>query len=253
MDPDGLLTAADHRLLRFIGEHRFVLPGHAAALLRTSDEAAGSRLQELAGAGYLIEEPVLAGQPVAYRGTRLGLDVIGSELRPLPISLTNYWHDVGAAWLWLAAGNGAFGPMRELVAERVMRSRDARGLDDPFGVRLGGLGRDGRERLHYPDLLTVDPAGRRLAIELEITAKGPADRERILAGYAADARIAKVLYVVYEPRVGRALSAAVSRLGISSLVAIQRVRGPAGRPSSTVRRARGIARRDQRRIAELSR
>ena len=240
-------------LLAFIGEHRFVLPAQAAALLRTSEDAAGRRLHELTDAGYLIEEPVLARQPVASRSTRLGLDAIGSELRPLSISLTNYWHDVGAAWLWLAADNGAFGPTRDVVAERVMRSRDARGLDDPFGVRLGGLGRDGRERLHYPDLLTVAPSGRRLAIELEITTKAPVERERILAGYAADPRVAKVLYVVYEPRVGLALSRSVSRLGISSLVAIQQVRGPGGRPSSTLRRARGIARGEQRRAAELAR
>jgi hypothetical protein len=252
VDPDGPLTTADRELLAFISEHRFVLPAQAEAMCGTSAQDARSRLLELTDAGYLIEEPVLAGQPVAYRSTRTGLDAVGSELRPLRISLTNYWHDVGAAWLWLAAGRGAFGPMREVVAERVMRSRDAKGLDDPFGVRLGGRGQDGRERLHYPDLLMVDGGGRRLAIELEITTKSPQNRERILAGYAADPRIAKVLYVVYDPLVARALSASVSRLGISSLVAIQRVRGPAG-STPTVRRTRAIERRDQRRVAELAR
>ncbi len=160
-------------LLAFIGEHRFVLPAQAGALLGTDEEVARTRLRELTDTGHLIEQPVLVGQPVAYRSTRLGLDVIGSRLRSLPISLTNYWHDVGAAWLWLAARNGAFGPMREVLAERVIRSRDAKGRDDPFGVRLGGLGRDGRERLHYPDLLLVDGGGRRVAIELEITAQEP--------------------------------------------------------------------------------
>jgi len=239
-------------LLAFIGEHRFVLPAQAQALLGGSADAASARLRELTDAGYLIEEPVLAGQPVAYRSTRLGLDVIGSELRPLPISLTNYWHDVGAAWLWLAARNGAFGPMREVLAERVMRSRDAKRRDDPFGVRLGGLGRDGRERLHYPDLLIADRSGQRLALELEITSKPPAERERILAGYAADPRIARVLYHVYKPHVAQALSASVSRLGISSLVAIHRVRSPDRSPRAGGR-TRGIARHDQRRIAELAR
>lgn len=240
-------------LLAFIGEHRFVLPAQAQALLGGPADSASQRLRELTDAGYVIAEPVLAGQPVAYRATRLGLDVIGSKLRPLPISLTNYWHDIGAAWLWLAARNGAFGPMREVLAERVMRSRDRGGRDDPYGVRLGGLGKDGRERLHYPDLLMVDRSGRRLAIELEITPKAPAARERILAGYAADPRIAKVLYVVYEPRVGRALAASVSRLGIGSLVTIQGIRGPGRRPAPNMGHTRGIARRDQRRVAELAR
>ena len=95
-----------------------------------------------------------------------------------------------------------------------------------FGVRLGGLGRDGRERLHYPDLLLVDGGGRRVAIELEITAKSPSAREKILAGYAADPRIDRVVYIVYKPQVAQALCRSVSRLGISSLVAIHVVRQP---------------------------
>lgn len=239
-------------LLAFIGEHRFVLPAQAGALLGTSEEAARARLRELADAGYLIEQPVLTGQPVTYRVTRRGLDVTRSRLRPLPISLTNYWHDVGAAWLWLAAGNGAFGPAREVLAERVMRSRDARGGDARLGVRLGGVGRDGRERLHYPDLLLVDRAGRRVAIELEITAKSPSAREKILAGYAADPRIDKVVYVVYKPQVAHALCRSVSRLGISSLVAIHMVRQP-DRPPPDAGRTRGIARQGQRRVGELTR
>jgi hypothetical protein len=239
-------------LLAFIGEHRFVLSAQAHAVLGGSADAASERLRELTDAGYLIDEPVLVGQPIAYRITRLGLDVIGSELRPLPISLTNYWHDVGAAWLWLAARNGAFGPMREVLAERVMRSRDAKERADPFGVRLGGLGNDGRERLHYPDLLMVDRAGRRLALELEITSKPRAARERILAGYAADSRVARTLYVVYKPHVAQALSASVSRLGISSLIAIHRVRSP-DRPQPPACPTRGIAQHDHRRVAELAR
>jgi hypothetical protein len=252
VDPDGPLTTTDRELLAFIGEHRFVLPEQAQALLGSPEQDARTSLLELTDAGYLIAEAVLAGQPLAHRSTRMGLDAVGSRLRPLRISLTNYWHDVGSAWLWLAARNGAFGPMGEVVAERVMRSRDAKGPGDPFGVRLGGRGRDGRERLHYPDLLMVDARGRRLAIELEITTKSPEKRERILAGYAADPRIAKVLYVVYDPLAARALSASVSRLGVSSLVAIQRVRGPAG-STPTIRRTREIERRDQRRVAELAR
>lgn len=252
MDCDATRAPSDRELLTFIGEHRFVLCAQAGALLGCFEDEARARLRELVDDGYLIEEPVLGRDPIAYRCTRLGLDAVGSGLRQLPVSLKNYWHDVGAAWLWLAARNGAFGPMREVLAERVMRSGDAKGRDDLFGVRLGGPGRDGRERLHYPDLLLVAPDGARIAIELEITSKPPGKRERILAGYAADARIAKVLFVVYEPRVANALSASVSRLHISSLVAIRRVRAPE-RPARAAGPTRPTASRRQRRVAELSR
>jgi hypothetical protein len=52
-------------LLAFIGEHRFVLPAQAGALLGTDEEVARTRLRELTDTGHLIEQPVLAGQPVA--------------------------------------------------------------------------------------------------------------------------------------------------------------------------------------------
>ncbi len=49
-----------------------------------------------------------------------------------------------------------------------MRSYDQRPdphLDrGPFGIPLGGYGRDGRPRLHFPDVLAVRRDGRRVAL-----------------------------------------------------------------------------------------
>ena len=52
-----------------------------------------------------------------------------------------------------------------------MRSQDGRADErrKPFGVRLGGVGRDGRPRMHYPDLIVVTDTGHRVAFELELT------------------------------------------------------------------------------------
>jgi hypothetical protein len=226
---DIQLTADDLELLRFAGEHRFVLSAHVQALLRLSAEAAEARLRELCDAGLLAERTVFAGFPPTYRSTRRGLDAVGSKLRAPTIDVGRYDHEVGAAWLWLAARNGAFGPMREVLGERQLRSRDAAaaqgpGSAQPLAVRLGGLGRSGRPRLHHPDLLLVDRAGRRLAVELELTSKSRERRERILAGYAADGRIAGVLYVVQSPRLAESIHTSARRLGISHLVAVQQVR-----------------------------
>jgi hypothetical protein len=106
----------------------------------------------------------------------------------------------------------------------------------------GGLGPGGRERLHYPDLLLVTPEYRRIAIELELTSKGRTRREQILAGYAADCRIDAVVYLAEHPAVRRQVSESAARLGISHLVHVQRVRGPAvgsppggGRPVERIR------------------
>jgi hypothetical protein len=219
------ITSRDREVLAFAAEHRLVLPAHVQALLGISADAAYRRLHALSAAGLMGKETRLRfhHQPAFYQVTRNGLALIGSELRQPNLDLRHYAHDVGLAWLWLAAQAGTFGQLREVLSERRMRSHDATPdrQGPPLAVRLGGHGAGGRERLHYPDLLLHASDGRRAALELELTSKGRTRRETILAGYAADARIDAVLYLVNRPSVGRELRASTSRLGISSLVHVQ--------------------------------
>jgi hypothetical protein len=152
------------------------------------------------------------------------LALIGSDLPTPRIDLRCYQHDVGVAWLWLAARDGAFGELREIIGERRLRSRDGRREQEerPIAVRLGRTG--ARERLHYPDLLLVTAAGARIALELELTPKGRSRRERILSGYAADTRVDVVLYLAERQSVAHSVRTTARRLGISSLVHVQPVR-----------------------------
>lgn len=228
---DVRLTARDRRLLAFAAEHRLFLGAHVQALLGISELAARKRLGSLCAADMLKREKIFDRQPACYQASRLGLGAIESPLPAPRIDLSCYQHDVGVAWLWLAAQAGSWGAAREVVSERQMRSHDgalgrsrAGHEGDPAGVRLGGTGPMGRERLHYPDLLLVDAHGRRIALELERTGKSRARRDRILSGYAADRRIDAVLYLVEDPQVGRAISSAARRLGILDLIHVQRVR-----------------------------
>jgi len=220
------ITERDRELLEFIAEQRLVLASHVQTLLRISQPAAYARLRALCDAGLLVREQRLHRQPSCYLVTRSGLAATGSELPAPRLDLRSYDHDVGLAWLALLARSGTFGPMREIICERHLRSRDARAERDqqPLAVRLGGHGAGGRERLHYPDLLLVDPAGRRIAVELELTAKGRRRREQILRGYAADRRVDVVLYLVRDRVLARSLAASARRLGISERVHVQRVR-----------------------------
>jgi hypothetical protein len=280
------ITERDRLVLSFIAEHAFVLTAHAQALLGISEGAASRRLAALRSAGLLDREEAFYRWP-CHRITREGLRVIGSEL-PLPrFGPSNYWHDVGLAWLTVGARAGAFGPLAEIVSERRMRASDgaaqaagsgygaaqaagsgygaaqAAGSSDgaaqaagssaePFGVRLGGLGPGGRPRLHYPDLVLRSSGGHRIAVELELSGKSRADRERILLGYSLDGRFDAVVYFVNDPVVARAVGASVARLGLGSLVRVQRfewdprIRPPGrGEPARTAARpaARPAARR----------
>jgi hypothetical protein len=250
------LTDRDRRLLLFAAEHRLVLGGHVQALLGDRSTNVERRLRRLARAGFLERRPSVfhRGQS-CYLITHQALQVLGSGLPRPRLDWGSYDHDVGLGWLWLAAHAGVFGPMREVISERRLRSRDAteEGRRDPAAVRLGGLGPGGRERLHYPDLLLVDGGGKRIALELELTVKARTRREGILGGYGADARIDAVVYLITNASIGRQIAASARKLGVSHLVRVQQAR--LGRPQPLVDRdvRRGAQRRGPTRSAEAAR
>jgi hypothetical protein len=249
------ITERDRIVLAFAAEHRLVGAAHVGVLLGVKTETAAARLNALATTGMLESDHRLHGEPTWYRIRPPGLRMVASSLPPpRRADLDSHRHDVGVAWLWLAARRGAFGALDQIVSERRMRSHDgtAAGRERPFGVRLGGLGPHGHDRLHYPDLLLETSTGHRVALELELTSKGRTRREEILGAYAADARVEAVMYLVDKPAVGRAISRSAARLGISDRVHVQGVSfedplkadGPQRAPERT-RRLEGERRRDR--------
>jgi hypothetical protein len=208
----------------------------------TSARTAYGRLRALTTAGFLVSDRIFSRRPACYRITTKGLRAVGSSHPPPQVDLSTYDHDVGVAWLWVAARGGTFGPMRDVLSERTLRSHDMGSdrIEPPFGVRRGA----GAGGLHYPDLLLITPEGHRIAIELELTAKGRGRRERILSAYAADARVDAVVYLVDRTVVGERIRASARRIGFSSRVHVQRVVW--GQPPSRAR-ARAVERTASRR------
>lgn len=227
------ITATDRILLRFAAEHRFVIAAQVAMLLGATEAAAESRLRRLGTAGHLRRRRELHRGPTWHQITRAGLRAIGSDLpAPRGFDLATHRHDIGLAWLMLAARAGRFGALNRVISEREMRSADGRTEDRArrHGVYLGGVGPAGRDRRHYPDLVVVTETGHRVAFELELSTKEVARRERILAGYAVDRRIDAVVYLVERASVGRAIERSAARMGICDLVRVQRVDPAPGTP-----------------------
>lgn len=214
-------------MLVFAAEHRFVLADHLADLLAISRDAAGARMRALRAAGYLTGSQPLREEPPLYQVTTAALRAIRSDLsRPRRVNLSTYRHDAGLTSLAVAAQRGMFGPLAEIVSERRMRSEDRRGEEraETHGVRLGSVGRDGRQRLHYPDLVVTTDTGHRVAFELELSTKGPRRREQILVAYSADRRIDAVVYLVDDSSGRLAVQESVRRVGIADRVRVEQVR-----------------------------
>ncbi len=236
------ITDRDRTLLAYLAEHRLARTDQLQVLLGLSATAVRARLRTLIDAGLISQEVYFHRQPACQQITRRGLAAIGSPLPPPRVDLSTYAHDVGVAWLWLGARDGVFGPLREVIGERTLRSRDRPGRPStpPLAVRMGGVGPGGLERLHYPDLLLVTAAGRRVALELELTSKGRSRRENILSAYGADPHVDTVLYLVPSRRTGAAILASARRLGIEDIVRVQSVRLPEaagpGTPARTLQR-----------------
>ncbi len=218
-----LITERDRLVLAFLAEHRLVVTPQVQSLLGVTARVAQERLRTLGEGGYAQRHRIFDGYPACAQITAKGLAAIGSRLPAPHIDLACYQHDVGLGWLWLAARVGTFGNLRELRSERFLRSHDARHdrAERALGVGLGGVGPGGGEQLHYPDLLLTSASGKRVAVELELTAKGSARLQRIMIGYAADARIDAVLYLVPGRRLGERIAQAARVAGIGDLVSVQ--------------------------------
>jgi hypothetical protein len=245
------ITDRDRDVLELLAEHRVVvLPQIQHALGGASVPATESRLRRLQQAGLLVQERIFEGYPPAAWITGRGLGAIERRLPSPRVDLKGYRHDVGVAWLWLAAGDGCFGRAAGRYSEREMRSSDRRTdrSGRPFGVGLGMRGPRGGERLHYPDLLVVTDAGHRVAVELELTAKSRRRLDGIMLGYACDPRVDAIVYLCPTEAIGRGIADAARRCGISERVHVQRLAAgsPVGAPEPGRVSARAAGRKPQR-------
>ncbi len=226
------LDETDRQLLTLLAEHRAVAAPQISAWLKCSDQAAAARLERLNHAKLILADAPNTGQPevVTIRGA--GLRALGLRCREPQLNHQEYRHDVGLAWLWISAHQGGFGPLRNVISEKAMRSADHRfdrssevkrylSGEKPFGIRHGATTPTGRERRHYPDLLLETPSGHRIAVELELTAKAPDRLRQIMSAYGNDDRIKSVLYIVPTAALAKRIRSAARDAGVSDLVQIR--------------------------------
>mgnify|MGYP001592572222 CR=1 FL=1 len=170
-------TDRDMALIRWINGFSFVEAPHITRLWRVDPSRVRHRIPKFIDAGVLSHDRIFVGLPGVYRATSDGVALAGDDLPPVKkVNLQNYHHDrrVVSLALYLFETVGA-----DFLPDRRVRHQ----------LGLKGVGQPG----HVPDGV-IEVGGKRIAIELELTAKGSGRRKKILDGYRASIGFKEVWY-----------------------------------------------------------
>lgn len=198
----------------------------APALARaqaSSLACARTRLAAAERVGLLRSSRVLVGEPTLYAATSAGMRAAGVHgLEPCRISAANAPHAIACAGA--AAALARAYPDHTVMGERELR-RDEREAGGPLAS--AELSRS----LHRPDLV-LWPRDQReplpVAVEVELTVKGPARLAEICRAWARCRCVAGTLYLA-SPHAQRPLARAIARAGAEArivLVGLEALTGP---------------------------
>lgn len=191
--------------------------------------SASGRLAALKRKGWLSARRVLAGGPTLYTVTAAGMRAASLHgLDPCRVSNSNAAHL--AACAEVAAQLERRYPDHHVMGERELR-RDERERGEVLAsAPLAGMSADGWPKLHRPDLVLwpqestgagctdgsqeseakSELAPLPVAVEVELTVKGPERLTGICLAWARCRTVAGVLYLA-PPEVQRALQRAIAR------------------------------------------
>jgi hypothetical protein len=203
--PDaGALTPSDRAALRDVA--RFGLLGAAHLGAWHFGAATSSRLEALIQRGYLrVVRPRYAGR-VVYLTTAAGVRAAGGDLRLAPFVPALATHhlavaDVAAVLLHQYPGSS-------WITERELR-------------RLADRAPDRREYPEHPPDGALRLNGQTLAVEVELTAKGPGSYRRILGWYAAALEYTAVVWFCAGTALRRRLAALIEAEGLQHVAVVR--------------------------------
>jgi len=180
-----VLTERDKKIIVLINRFGYLTATQVARAMRMSQRVAYRRLQKLTERRYLTHRRILAGQPGIYTVTATGREEINAELGRFTVRLQTLPHNLVVADVALVLLERY--PGLVWVTERELR-REA-------GQRFG-FG----QNIHVPDGVLILPNGKRIAVEVEVTAKEKRRVEKIMRGYLRNADYAEVWYFCRTPR-----------------------------------------------------
>jgi hypothetical protein len=204
------LTGRDLNIIKWINSHRAATTEQVRQKFDMSLLSAKKRLYELKSFEYLIYEKIFHEKPGVYRVGNKGIAVTTDELPPVRIRLGSYEHDLQLVDLAIA--------LEKKTGARWQTDRQIR-----HEKGLEGVGNKG----HSPDGILFLPSGEKIAIELELSAKGTKRLEKILRDYSASSYKEVWYFVGSQSIASKILSFSFPSLKVYSLSNMQEIKAEA--------------------------
>lgn len=167
-----VLTERDKKIIVLINRFGYLTAAQVARAMGMSLRVAYRRLQRMVKERYLIHKRILARAPgIYYVGSR-GLAEVDTELGRFTVRLQTLLHNLAVADVAIALLERH--PGSNWLTERELRRK----AGQKFGVGWQG---------HIPDGALVFSDGKRVAVEVEMTAKEKRRVEKIMRGYLRNA------------------------------------------------------------------
>lgn len=199
-------TDKDREIVGWIGRLGAAGAEHVMARFAMGQSWAYARLSRLVTDGLLEQKPLLYRRPGLYIATTEGLRWAGLEpLGTHGVSPGGFEHAQQVATAAVALHRGR--PAWELLSDREIRAEENDRGELVASAAVGELP-NGRPALHRPDLALISPAGRTLAIEVELSIKAPKRLAAICRGWARARHVAHVYYLA-TPSVEGAVNRAI--------------------------------------------
>lgn len=208
----GQVTDRDVRMLTWIGRHRAVMARHVEQRFDVIRRTVYQRLAVLREHGLVDYQRGPVGAAGVYLITSEGQELVGVEgIRAPQMSVARWLHDLGLVDLTLHFEARGI----PVVTEREMHMAEASGANGHYTIRRMRSGcRSNGSRPHYPDLWLEPADGRRVAVELELTAKSTTRLRELLGGYRPAGHVTAVAYYVWGGRVRRRIERVALEVGL---------------------------------------
>lgn len=201
------MNERDRELVRYVGRHGIVSIAHVMEAMGVGHTAAYRRVALCVNAGFLERLKVLRAGPTLIRATRGGLRYAGLGLPVAVVSPVAVDHRLRCASTGLMLEKH-FGRER-VLSERELAFAESAG-ERPIASALVGELPNGKPRLHRPDLAALAAKGV-IAVEVELTPKGPRRLEALMRAWRRSGWVAEVRYLCQPGPTYRAVERAVAR------------------------------------------